>query len=132
VLYDILKDRSNVHYIHGKVDADVREEVRAIVEKQDDAIILASYGTFSTGVNIKNLHNIIFASPSKSRVRTLQSIGRGLRKSDTKSIATLYDIADDLTYKSWKNHTIKHFAERVKIYGEEKFNYKIHVIPLKG
>lgn len=132
VLYDILKDRPNVHYIHGKVDADVREEVRAIVEKQDDAIILASYGTFSTGVNIKNLHNIIFASPSKSRVRTLQSIGRGLRKSDTKSIATLYDIADDLTHKSWKNHTIKHFAERVKIYGEEKFNYKIHVIPLKG
>ena len=132
VLYDMLKDRPNVHYIHGKIDADVREEVRAIVEKQEDAIILASYGTFSTGVNIKNLHNIIFASPSKSRVRTLQSIGRGLRKSDTKSIATLYDIADDLTWKAWKNHTIKHFAERVKIYSEEKFEYKIHIIPLKG
>lgn len=132
VLYDLLKDQPNVHFIYGGVDADDREDVRALVEKQEDAIIIASYGTFSTGVNIKNLHNIIFASPSKSRVRTLQSIGRGLRKSDTKSIATLYDIADDLTYKSWKNHTIKHFAERVKIYGEEKFNYKIHVIPLKG
>lgn len=132
VLYDLLKDQPNVHYIHGQIDADVREEVRAIVEKQEDAIIIASYGTFSTGVNIKNLHNIIFASPSKSRVRTLQSIGRGLRKSDTKTTATLYDIADDLTWKTWKNHTIKHFAERVKIYSEEKFEYKIHIIPLKG
>ena len=132
VLYDLLKDQPNVHFIYGGVDANDREDVRAVVEKQEDAIIIASYGTFSTGVNIKNLHNIIFASPSKSRVRTLQSIGRGLRKSDTKSVATLYDIADDLTWKSWKNHTIKHFAERVKIYSEEKFEYKIHIIPLKG
>jgi superfamily II DNA or RNA helicase len=132
VLYDLLKDQPNVYYVHGKVDVEIREEVRAIVEKQSDAIIIASYGTFSTGINIKNLHNIVFASPSKSRVRTLQSIGRSLRKSDTKSEATLYDIADDLTWKAWKNHTIKHFAERVKIYGEEKFDYKIHMIPLKG
>jgi len=132
VLYDLLKDQPNVYYIHGDVDVEVRERVRAIVEMQNDAIIIASYGTFSTGVNIKNLHNVIFASPSKSRIRTLQSIGRSLRKSNTKSDATLYDIADDLTWKSWKNHTIKHFAERVKIYGEEKFEYKIHMIPLKG
>lgn len=132
VLYDLFKSRDNVYFIHGKVDADIREDVRAIVESQEDAIIIASYGTFSTGVNIKNLHNIIFASPSKSRVRNLQSIGRGLRKSDTKTKATLYDIADDLSLKSWKNHTIMHMAERVKIYGEEKFEYKIHPIPLKG
>lgn len=132
VLYSLLKDQPNVHYVHGKVDTEVREEVRAIVEKQADAIIIASYGTFSTGINIKNLHNVIFASPSKSRIRTLQSIGRALRKSDSKTEATLYDIADDLTCGAWKNHTIKHMAERVAIYGEEKFNYKIHVIPLKG
>ena len=95
-------------------------------------IIIASYGTFSTGVNIKNLHNIIFASPSKSRIRNLQSIGRGLRKSETKLEATLYDISDDLTWKTHKNHTILHFAERIKIYGEEQFEYKIYTVKLKG
>ncbi len=95
-------------------------------------IIIASYGTFSTGVNIKNLHNIIFASPSKSRIRNLQSIGRGLRKGSTKSEATLYDIADDLSWKTHKNHTLLHFAERIKIYGEEQFDYKIYTVKLKG
>lgn len=132
VLYDQLAGYENVYFIHGNVDADIREDVRKIVETQTNAIIVASYGTFSTGTNIKNLHNVIFASPSKSRVRVLQSIGRGLRKSSTKDSATLYDIADDLSIKAWKNHTLKHMAERVAVYGEEKFEYKIHVIDLKG
>lgn len=122
----------NVVLVHGETDALVREEVRRVAEKNNDMIIIASYGTFSTGVNIKNLHNVIFASPSKSRVRNLQSIGRGLRKSDTKEDATLYDIADDLTWKSHKNHTLLHFAERIKIYGEEQFEYKIYTVKLKG
>jgi len=94
------------------------------------SILIGSYGCLSTGINIRNLHNIIFASPSKSRVRNLQSIGRGLRKSDTKSNATLYDIADDLSWKSKKNHTMLHFIERIKIYAEEKFEYKIYNITL--
>ena len=108
-----------------------REEIRKIVETEKDAIIVASYGTFSTGVNIKNLHNIIFSSPSKSRIRNLQSIGRGLRKSDTKESAVLYDIADDLTWKNKKNFTILHFMERIKIYNEEKFKYKLYQIKIK-
>lgn len=87
---------------------------------------------FSTGVNIRNLHNIIFASPSKSRIRNLQSIGRGLRKSDTKSNAVLFDIADDLRYKKHDNYTLKHFALRLKIYSEEQFKFKIYKIELKG
>lgn len=87
---------------------------------------------FSTGINIKNLHNIIFASPSKSRIRNLQSIGRGLRISETKSSATLYDIADDLRWKKKENYTLKHFAERIRLYGEEKFIFKIYKIELKG
>jgi superfamily II DNA or RNA helicase len=86
---------------------------------------------FSTGVNIRNLHNIIFASPSKSRIRNLQSIGRGLRRSETKTESTLFDIADDLTWKSRKNYTINHFVERIKIYNDEKFNYKIYSVNLK-
>lgn len=129
ILYNlILESGKEVHFIHGGIDATTREDIRHRVEQSDNAIIVASYGTFSTGINIRNLHNVIFASPSKSRVRNLQSIGRALRKGDNKEVATLYDIADDLSYKSWNNHTIKHFAERVKIYNEEEFDYKIYNI----
>jgi type I site-specific restriction endonuclease len=92
---------------------------------------VASYGTFSTGINIRNLHNIIFASPSKSRIRNLQSIGRGLRIGDSKETATLYDISDDLTYKDKKNFTLTHFQERINIYNEEGFTYEIHSVDLK-
>lgn len=134
ILYNkiLSQKNNNVYFVHGGVEGEDREVIRGIVEKEDNAIIVASYGTFSTGVNIKRLHNIIFASPSKSRVRNLQSIGRGLRTGDDKRLCTLYDLADDLTWKSKKNHTINHFAERVKIYNEEKFNYKIYNVQLKG
>lgn len=132
VLYDTLKQTGrDVYFVSGEVDGEIREDIRKAVESSDNSIIVASYGTFSTGVNIKNLHNVIFASPSKSRIRNLQSIGRGLRKSSTKTTATLYDVADDLSWKSKKNHTILHFAERIKIYNEEKFNYKIYNVRLK-
>ena len=120
-----------VFFIHGGVDAEEREFVREITEKENNAIIVASYGTFSTGINIKNLHNVIFASPSKSRIRNLQSIGRVLRKGSNKVKATLYDISDDCTYNSRKNYTLNHFIERIKIYNEENFNYEIITINLK-
>jgi superfamily II DNA or RNA helicase len=124
------KDRK-IFFVYGGVDAEEREKVREITEKENDAIIVASYGTFSTGINIKNLHNIVFASPSKSRVRNLQSIGRVLRKGENKYQAVLYDIADDITYKSKKNYTLNHLIERIKIYNEEKFNYEIIQIDFK-
>ena len=120
-----------VFFIHGGVNAEERELVREITEKEKNAIIVASYGTFSTGINIKNLHNVIFASPSKSRIRNLQSIGRVLRKGKDKVKATLYDIADDCTYNSKKNYTLNHLIERIKIYNEENFNYEIVTIKLK-
>jgi superfamily II DNA or RNA helicase len=133
ILHDMLKDEDRlVFFVHGGVDGDEREEIRRIVETEQKAIIVASYGTFSTGVNIRNLHNIIFASPSKSKIRNLQSIGRGLRKSDSKDSAVLFDIADDLTWKTRKNFTILHFVERMKIYNEEKFDYKLYPVNLKG
>jgi superfamily II DNA or RNA helicase len=135
-LYDLINnskvDGRHVFFIHGGVDTEDREKVREITENEDNAIIVASYGTFSTGINIRNLHNIIFASPSKSRIRNLQSIGRVLRKSDKKVKATLYDIADDISYKSRKNYTLNHLIERIKVYNEEKFNYDIVNIPLKS
>jgi len=135
ILYNMIKDKAEkdrkVFFVYGGVDTDVREQVRAITEKSDNAIIVASYGTFSTGINIRNLHNIIFASPSKSRIRNLQSIGRGLRLKDNNSAATLYDIADDLTYREKKNYTLTHFQERINIYNSEEFNYEIHNVSLK-
>jgi len=135
VLYDLIKAEAgdrHVFFVHGGVDADQREEVRRITEGERSAIIIASYGTFSTGVNIRNLHNVIFGSPSKSRIRNLQSIGRGLRKGDAKERATLYDIADDLCHKSSCNHTLKHFAVRIKMYNEEEFEYKLYNIKLNN
>lgn len=131
ILEEMIKEEAGdrkVFFIHGGVKGEERDDIRGIVEKENDAIIVASYGTFSTGVNIKNLHSIIFASPSKSKIRNLQSIGRGLRKSDTKDSAILYDIADDLSWKSTSNFTLKHLMERVKIYDEEKFDYKLYSI----
>jgi superfamily II DNA or RNA helicase len=135
VLFELINknvdEGRKVFFIHGGVDAQDRENVRAITELEKDAIIVASYGTFSTGINIKNLHNVIFASPSKSRIRNLQSIGRVLRKGKDKTKAKLYDIADDLTSGSRKNYTLNHFIERVKIYVQEQFNYDIISIDIK-
>lgn len=133
ILYETIKSmfpERSVYFIHGQTDVEMRESVRKLVEKCNNCIIIASYGTFSTGVSIRRLNNIVFSSPSKSRIRVLQSIGRQLRKSEHKEIAKLYDVADDLKWKSYVNHTLKHFNERIKIYESEKFDYKIIKIPL--
>lgn len=135
LLYEMIKEKAvgrKVFFVDGDVETEVREEIRGIMEVEDDAIFVASFGTTSTGTNIRNLHNIIFTSPSKSRVRNLQSIGRGLRQSDGKDLATLYDIADDLRIKKHTNFTLQHFVERVKIYNEEQFSFKIYNIGLKN
>ena len=135
ILYDMIKEKTDddrkTFFVFGGTETEVREQIRAIAETERDAIIVASYGVFSTGINIRNLHNIVFASPSKSRIRNLQSIGRGLRLSDTTDKTTLYDIADDLRWKNRKNYAYRHHEDRLKIYDEEKFPYKIHNITLK-
>tara|TARA_B110000977_G_scaffold39468_1_gene52967 strand:- start:8022 stop:9464 length:1443 start_codon:yes stop_codon:yes gene_type:complete len=135
VLFDMMRDKAEdgrkIFYVSGEVDAADREQIRGIVEGQKDAIIVASLGTFSTGINIKNLHNIVFASPSKSQVKVLQSIGRGLRQSENGVATKLYDIADDLHIGSHKNFTLRHSAERIKIYTKEQFPYNIYQLDLK-
>ena len=133
-LYNLINSHTDkpVYFVHGGVDVEDREDVRQLTEQSDNAIIVASYGTFSTGINIKKLHNIIFASPSKSRVRNLQSIGRVLRKGENKSQATLYDIADDISTDRGNNYTLNHLMERVKIYNEEKFDYEIINVKIKA
>ena len=117
-------------FVYGGTETKDRETVRSITENEKNAIIVASFGTFSTGINIRNLHNIVFASPSKSRIRNLQSIGRGLRLGDNKYVATLYDISDDFSYKTYKNYTMSHFMERINTYSEQEFDYEIHNIDL--
>ena len=134
ILKKLIEEKSKdkqVFYVYGGVEADEREKIREITEKSDNAIIVASYGTFSTGINIRNLHNIIFSSPSKSRIRNLQSIGRGLRLKDNNSHATLYDISDDISYNGKDNYTLTHFKERINIYSSEDFEYEIHNVDLK-
>jgi superfamily II DNA or RNA helicase len=133
ILNDLIKsvapDRE-VYFIHGGVNTEEREYVRERISERNDLIIVASYGVFSTGINAPNLHNIIFGSPSKSRIRNLQSIGRVLRVSEGKERAVLYDIADDCKYKSKMNFTLKHFIQRVKIYKDEEFQFKIYNLDL--
>ena len=131
-LHEMLQKDSTkpVYFIHGQTEVDEREQIRKAVDKGSDSILLASYGTCSTGINIKNIHNVVFASPSKSIIRVLQSIGRGLRRSDTKQQMKLFDIADDLRYKSYTNHGMNHLGARLKIYTNERFPYKLISIQL--
>ena len=134
VLYDLVNksvtDRK-VFFVYGGVDSLEREKIRSIVEDEKDAIIIASYGTFSTGINIRNINNIVFASPSKSKIRVLQSVGRGLRRSESKMEVRLFDLSDDLKQGSRQNYTLTHFTERLNIYNEEQFNYEISKVKLK-
>lgn len=128
ILHALIRDKAEegrqVFFVYGGTDTEQREEIRHITEQENNAIIVASYGTFSTGINIRNLHNIILASPTKSKIRNLQSIGRGLRIGDNKVYCNLYDIGDDMTWKTRKNYTLLHMIERIKTYNEEQFNYK--------
>lgn len=115
--------KKNCYLICGKTDIEDREQIRKIVDKHNNSVLVASFGTCSTGINIKNIHAIIFASPSKSVIRVLQSIGRGLRKSDTKNKVTVYDVGDDLSWKSYRNHALRHLDERTNIYTNESFQF---------
>lgn len=137
VIYEFIKEKFDligrpVYFIHGGVDKDDRERIREVVENLDNAVIVASYGTFSTGINIKKINNIVFASPTKSVIRLLQSIGRGLRVTEGKDLCTVFDIVDDLRWKKHSNHVYNHFAERLQIYAEEGFLYKIIEIKMNN
>ena len=135
VLHEMIESRAEegrkIFFVSGNTEASDREAIRKITEGQKNAIIVASLGTFSTGINIRNLHNIIFASPSKSQIKVLQSIGRGLRKSDNGEAAKLFDLSDDLHWKNRKNYSLLHGIERLKIYKKEKFKYKIYEVEVE-
>jgi superfamily II DNA or RNA helicase len=133
VLYDIIeknKKDKKIFFIYGGTDAEQREEIRTLLNKESNCILIASYGTCSTGINIPKINNVVFASPSKSVIRVLQSIGRGLRKAKNKEKTIIYDISDNLTYNKYVNHTMRHLEERMKIYSNEKFSYEATKIKL--
>lgn len=132
LLYELIKESTDrpVYYVHGGVGGKERNELRPIIEQHDNAIIVASVGTFSTGINIKRLNYLIFGSPSKAKIKILQYIGRLLRKSVFKSSVTVFDIADNLCKGTRKNYTFKHLLERLKVYDAEEFTYKIYNIAL--
>jgi superfamily II DNA or RNA helicase len=134
-LYDMIKEMApegkKIFYVSGEINAAERETIREITESEDGAVIVASAGTFSTGINIKNLHNVIFAAPTKSQIRVLQTIGRGLRKSDNGQGTTIYDISDNFSWRKRKNYTMKHAQERIEIYTRENFKYRVYEIDMK-
>jgi len=126
------KEGRELHFIYGGTKGEERERIRHLVENDPDKKhdILASYGVFSTGVNLRRLDNVIFASSSKSEIKVLQSIGRTLRKGNGSDKATLYDITDDLSVGSFQNYTLKHFRQRIDIYSNEQFKFKIYTIDI--
>ena len=126
------KEGRELHFIYGNTKGEERERIRHLVENDPDKKhnILASYGVFSTGVNIRRLDNVIFASSSKSEIKVLQSIGRSLRKAEDSQNAVLYDIADDLSVGSYENYTLKHFKQRIEIYSAEEFPFKIFTVDI--
>ena len=133
-LHKLIKDKADrnrkVFYVSGEIKAEDREAIREATEKENNAIIVASLGTFSTGINIRNLHNMIFAAPTKSQIRVLQSLGRSLRKADNGQPAKVYDLCDDFSWKTRKNYTLGHGIERIGIYEKEELNFKTHPVQI--
>jgi superfamily II DNA or RNA helicase len=128
-LYNLINENNvenkDVFFIYGETERQIREEVRWYAEENDNVVIIATYQVFSTGVNIKNLQTILFAIAGKSKIRNLQSIGRGLRTHENKDHLKLIDIGDDFRYKSKVNYAFKHFEERYKLYIKEGFPVNI-------
>lgn len=138
VLYDKMKAvakeyNKEVYFIHGKIKVEERERIRKLVETQDNIILITSFGTTSTGVNFKNVHNAIFASSFKSSIIIRQTIGRGLRVHENKDVFTVYDIGDDFSRGgNRKNFLFRHFVERLKIYKKENLRFKVYDYVIKN
>lgn len=121
----------NAYFVAGRVGADEREHIRQIVAKEKDALITASLGTFQEGVDIPSIEKIIFTASSKAKIQILQSIGRGGRLHERKTKCTLYDVADDLTWKGKPNYAMEHMEKRIALYAREEFDYRTVRVKLK-
>jgi len=130
-LYNALRQipGKEVYYVDGGTDKDFREVYKKKMEKNDNVILVASYGTFSTGISVKRIHNIFLTESFKSEVIIRQSIGRGLRKHESKNMLNIVDFVDDMRYtgdgRVYKNYLYRHGEARREIYTEQKFPYSI-------
>ena len=133
-IYEKLRQESNktVYYVDGGIDKDIREEFKKKMEAGEEVVIVASYGTFSTGISIKKIHNIFFTESFKSEVIIRQSIGRGLRQHASKDSVNIIDFVDDLSSPDWDNYLMRHSKARQKIYKEQKFKYDIKNVTFEG
>ena len=117
-LKQICGDKRPIYFIRGSTEIEERENIRKLMEERNDIIAVAVSKIFSTGINIPNLHNIIFASAGKAKIKIMQSIGRALRLHPTKTMANIFDIADNTKYSKI------HLKERKKLYETEKYQYE--------
>lgn len=126
-VYEKLRQESSkrVYYVDGGTDKDIREEYKKKMEAGEEVVIVASYGTFSTGISIKKIHNIFFTESFKSEIIIRQSIGRGLRQHESKDKVLIVDFVDDIRTGEWDNYLFKHGKARQAIYKQEKFDYNI-------
>jgi superfamily II DNA or RNA helicase len=132
-IYDHLRetcDEKEIYYVDGSTAANLREEYKKNMEDGDNRVLIASFGTFSTGISINNLHNIFFVESYKSEKIVKQSIGRGMRLHAQKDKVTIVDIVDDLSWKGDKNYLMKHGDSRIEIYDQEGFPYKIYKVEI--
>lgn len=123
-LHEILQkqDKKQVFFIRGEVEVEERDSIKQLMEKNDNIVCIAISAIFSTGVNIRNIHNIMFVAGGKSFIRTVQSIGRGLRLHHNKEKLVIYDICDDLKYST------QHNEKRKQIYTDEQINYTEKIV----
>lgn len=133
-IYENLRQRGDkvIYYVDGGTDKDIREEYKKKMEAGEDVVIVASYGTFSTGISIKKIHNIFFTESFKSEVIIRQSIGRGLRQHESKDSVTIIDFVDDLSSDGWDNYLMRHSRARRRIYKEQKFKYEVKQVRFDG
>jgi superfamily II DNA or RNA helicase len=133
-IYERLRQESDkiVYYVDGGTDKDIREEYKKKMEVGEEVVIVASYGTFSTGISIRKIHNIFFTESFKSEVIIRQSIGRGLRQHESKDIVNIIDFVDDISSMGWDNYLMRHAKARQKIYKEQKFEFDIKKVKFDG
>lgn len=125
-LCEELDDSKQIFYIDGSTPKEIREVYRNEAAKNDtETIIVASFGVFSTGIDIPNINNIFLTESFKSQVIIKQSIGRGMRKDGVKTKVVVYDLVDDFRIpgSKYQNYLYKHFLSRCEIYKSEKFNF---------
>lgn len=117
-------------YVDGDTNEQLREEYKSRMETGENKVLIATYGTFSTGISINNLHNIFLVESYKSEVLIKQSLGRGMRKMEGKEKVNIIDFVDDFSTVGYKNYLMKHSEARIAIYKNENFDYKIFRITL--